>query len=101
MSAKKYILYSDTPAPFPGGDRNDYFPGAPGNPTQPTPGFGPNTRTLMRFDVSLPLSSSDPTLLIDQTTDLTGGLDLFLVPISNIQAGTWSQLFPQALPFGT
>ena len=34
---KKIILYNDAPAPFPGGDpRNDYFPGAPGNPSTPT-----------------------------------------------------------------
>lgn len=60
---QKVILYNDAPAPFPGGDpRNDYFPGlANGNPvnTKTKKGFGPNTRVLMRFNVSKALSSSD------------------------------------------
>lgn len=58
FEGRQIILYSDAPAPFPGGDiRNDYYPGAPdltcigGAPT-PQPGFGPDTRVLMRFDVS-------------------------------------------------
>jgi spore coat protein A, manganese oxidase len=53
-----FILYADAPAPFPGGDsRNDYFTGDPdqtdigGAPSTP-PGFGPNTRTLMRITVA-------------------------------------------------
>jgi spore coat protein A len=62
----KLILYSDTPAPFPGGDvRNDYFTGCPdqtefgGAPTT-QPGFGPNTRTLMQFRVVSLSGSPDP-----------------------------------------
>ncbi len=57
FAGSKIIMYSDAPAPFPGGDpRNDYFPGSPdqsqvgGAPT-PLPGAGPDTRTIMRFDV--------------------------------------------------
>jgi spore coat protein A len=49
------ILYSDTPAPFPGGDSiNDYVTGATiGDTTNTTaPGMGPNTRTIMQFRVS-------------------------------------------------
>jgi len=51
------VLYSDTPAPFPGGDiRNDYYPGAYdlsciGGATTPVPGSGPDTRIVMRFVV--------------------------------------------------
>jgi FtsP/CotA-like multicopper oxidase with cupredoxin domain len=51
------ILYNDAPAPFPSGDiRNDYYPGAPnlsciGGAATPRPGEGPDTRTVMRFDV--------------------------------------------------
>ena len=51
------ILYSDAPAPFPGGDsRNDYFTGDPdqtaiGGAATTAAGFGPNTRTLMQFRV--------------------------------------------------
>jgi spore coat protein A len=51
------ILWSDTPAPFPGGDvRNDYYTGNPdqtaigGAPTT-RPGKGPNTRTLLQIRV--------------------------------------------------
>lgn len=54
----KIILYNDAPAPVPGFDpRNDYYTG---NPDQTTTGgapstqigFGPNIRTIMRFDVA-------------------------------------------------
>ena len=52
---KSIILYTDAPAPFPGGGpETDYFPGLDnGNPVNAnTPnGFGPNTRVLMRFNV--------------------------------------------------
>lgn len=57
FEGKSIIVYTDAPAPFPGGDiRNDYYPNGPdltcigGVPT-PTPGQGPDTRILMRFDV--------------------------------------------------
>ena len=58
---------------------NDYFPGAPNNPTQPTPGFGPNTRQIMRFKV-VPATSRDQPLHITSKTSLVQGLDPFLVP---------------------
>ena len=51
------ILYNDAPAPFPGGDiRNDYYAGdfdltCIGGAPPTTPGFGPDTRILMRFKV--------------------------------------------------
>lgn len=51
------ILYNDAPAPFPGGDiRNDYYAGdfdltcIDGAPAT-RPGFGPDTRILMKFVV--------------------------------------------------
>ena len=51
------ILWTDAPAPFPGGDvRNDYYTGDPdqtaigGAPTT-LPGQGPNTRTLLQIRV--------------------------------------------------
>ena len=59
FQGQKLILYNDAPGPFPGGDiPNDYFSsgqavdlttigGAP--PTEP--GFGPDTRLVMEFDV--------------------------------------------------
>jgi spore coat protein A len=62
----RLILYNDAPAPFPSGDiRNDYYTGAPdqsANGGAPTPGqgYGPNTRTLMRFEVVARTGSADP-----------------------------------------
>jgi len=57
----KIVLYTDAPAPFPMGDpRNDYFPGAPKNPTITIPGSGPNTRQIMRFNVVSPTSADLP-----------------------------------------
>jgi spore coat protein A len=80
FAGKKVILYNDAPAPFPTGDPiNDYFPAAPLNPTQPQPGFGPNTRQIMRFNV-VPATSKDPNLKIKKNTDLTPDLTRFLVP---------------------
>jgi spore coat protein A len=80
FNGNKVILYNDAPAPFPGPDqRNDYFPGAPGNPTQPQPGFGPNTRQIMRFNV-VPATSKDAPLRITGDTDLSPDLTPFLVP---------------------
>ena len=53
LAGNSYILYTDAPAPFPGGDpRNDYYFGNPANPVGPAqPGFGPDTRILMKFTV--------------------------------------------------
>jgi FtsP/CotA-like multicopper oxidase with cupredoxin domain len=54
----KVILYNDAPAPMPAFDpRFDYFTGGPDNTATggaPTtlPGYGPNTRTIMQFQVS-------------------------------------------------
>ena len=85
-AGKKVILYTDTPAPFPGGDpRNDYFPGLnvnknPVNLMTPS-GSGPNTREIMRFNVvpaTLPL---DPPLAINKNTNLAAGNDPLLVPL--------------------
>jgi spore coat protein A len=82
-SGEKLILYNDAPAPFPDGDpRNDYFPGAPNNPTITTPGFGPNTRQIMRFNV-IPSTSTDLPLNISPATDLTAGNDQLPVPLGN------------------
>ena len=64
-SGSTLILYSDSPAPFPGGDpRNDYFTGdqnytdaavntdgLSGGAPPTSAGEGPNTRTLMQFRV--------------------------------------------------
>jgi spore coat protein A len=78
---RKLILYNDAPAPFPDGeDSNDYFPDAPQNPTITTPGFGPNTRQIMRFNV-VQATSADPPLNISPATDLTAGNVPLLLPL--------------------
>ena len=52
-----FILFNDAPSPFPGGDpRNDYFTGdknqqAEGGAPTTKPGYGPDTRTLMKIVV--------------------------------------------------
>jgi spore coat protein A, manganese oxidase len=69
---------------------NDYFPGwNVGNATKNNPangitpaGFGPNTRVLMRFDV-VAATTTDPTLKINTSTDLSAGLDPPLVPFGS------------------
>src|SRR4029453_9347173 len=81
VPGQKPILYNDAPAPFPDGEEsNDYFPGGPQNPTIATPGFGPNTRQIMRFNV-IAATSADPPLNISPTTDLTPGNEPLLVPL--------------------
>ncbi len=54
----KLILYNDAPAPVPAFDpRYDYYTGDPdqtgsGGAPSTVPGYGPNTRTIMQFQVS-------------------------------------------------
>ena len=53
FAGKDIIIYTDAPAPFPGGaPTNDYFLGNPRNPIIPVPGFGPDTRQLLRISVA-------------------------------------------------
>ena len=55
----KVILYNDAPAPFPGGDdSDDYYVGGP-SPSTTIQGQGPDTRIIMRFEVSSTTVSSD------------------------------------------
>ena len=56
-AGSSFILYNDSPAPFPGGDpRNEYFTGCPdqtaiGGAPSTAAGHGPNTRTLLKIVV--------------------------------------------------
>jgi FtsP/CotA-like multicopper oxidase with cupredoxin domain len=84
-AGQRIILYTDTPAPFPGGDpRNDYFPGlnVNNNPVNGLSlhGFGPNTREIMRFKVVPASGAADPPLTLTKSTDLTAGNDRLPVP---------------------
>jgi spore coat protein A len=79
FAGSKVILYNDAPAPFPMSDPiNDYFPGAPDNPTVTEPGHGPNTRQIMRFNV-VAATGTDIPLAIGKETDLTTGIDPSIV----------------------
>ena len=59
-AGSKLILYNDAPAPAPNGDsRVDYYTGdrdqtAIGGAPATQPGYGPNTRTIMQFQVEGP-----------------------------------------------
>jgi spore coat protein A, manganese oxidase len=66
-AGESFILYNDSVAPFPGGDaRNEYFTGDPdqtafgGAPTT-LPGYGPNTRTLLKIVVTAGAGDQLPT----------------------------------------
>jgi spore coat protein A len=52
-TAGNVILYNVAGSPFPGGAPIfDWFAGSTKTPAMPKPGFGPNTRTIMRFVVA-------------------------------------------------
>ena len=86
FAGRSLILYNDAPAPFPLGDpRNDYFPlfNIKGNPVNATttPGQGPNTREILRFDVGTTITSpGSPDIPV--TTDLRAGNEPLLAPIT-------------------
>jgi spore coat protein A, manganese oxidase len=64
-----YILYNDAPAPFPGGAPiNDYYPGNGANPIVTTPGFGPDTRQLLRISITGTSAPKTGLFLTDVTT---------------------------------
>src|SRR6185503_14824533 len=61
FAGKSIILYSDAPAPFPmGSPTTDFYSGS-NNPVPTKPGYGPDTRILMKFDV-VAATSVDPPL---------------------------------------
>jgi spore coat protein A len=77
---RKLVLYTDAPAPFPvGSPLNDYFPEEDEDPVITTPGFGPNTRQIMRFSVVAPTGSDLP---LNLPVNFTPGLDPF--PVTQI-----------------
>jgi len=76
-SGSKIILYNDAPAPVPAFDsRNDYYTGNPdqtsggGAPTT-QPGYGPNTRTIMQFQV---VGSASPPFNLSVLQNASTGL---------------------------
>ncbi len=76
FEGQKLILYNDAPAPFPvGSPTDDYFPGAPQNPTVTTPGKGPNTRQIMQFRVGALVDPPEPALDMALFTGVDSKLD--------------------------
>ncbi len=70
---QKIIMYNDAPAPFPFGDpRNDYVSATDS---------GPDTRTIMRFNV-IPATGQDIPLAINELTDLSAGVDAPLAQVN-------------------
>jgi spore coat protein A len=54
LAGQEFILFNNAPGPFPGGARRfDFYPGNPLTPSS-TPGFGPNTRTMLKIVVVPP-----------------------------------------------
>lgn len=61
------ILYSDAPAPFPGGSAlNDYYPNNPKTPTA-IPGSTPATRTLLQIRVKARVGAADAPITLPAT----------------------------------
>lgn len=73
FAGKTLILYNDAPAPVPAADpRNDYYTGDPdqtdtGGASSTLPGYGPNTRTIMKIVVGAGPDSSAPADYVNQT----------------------------------
>ncbi len=75
------ILYNDAPAPYPiGAPIFDIYPGAVGAPAT-TAGNGPNTRTIMRFEVT---STPGPSFTVGALRPTT---DFFVTPLDNLGNG--------------
>jgi spore coat protein A len=102
-AGSSFILYSDCPAPFPGGDsRNDYYTGCPdqvpyGGADSTVAGYGPNTRTIMKFVVSSGTGDAmDTATWVGQmNTQLTGNFASGNQPALLYNNGTpWVPDFP-------
>jgi spore coat protein A, manganese oxidase len=84
-AGSKVLLYNDAPAPYPAGSPlNDWFFGSNKTPVPTTAGNGPNTRTILQFQVLAGVPSQSPTVpasipvaVLPTTADaVNGGLKL-------------------------
>ncbi|HLO33496.1 MAG TPA: multicopper oxidase domain-containing protein [Anaerolineales bacterium] len=72
FEGKTLVLYNDAPAPFPGGDSATDF--------DSQSEVGPDTRTIMRFDVAAGMTApADPPLRITRKTNMQDFIDPSLV----------------------
>ncbi len=94
FKGKKFILYNDAPAPFPGGDDvND----------DQNANVGPDTRTIMRFDVGTTITGpADKPLFITTKTPLAlnplSRIDRFLVPLNTSVDANGNVTLPHGIP---
>jgi len=59
-AGREFILFNDAPGPFPGGAAIfDFYPKNPKTPTS-IPGFGPNTRTLLKIRIKAATGTVTP-----------------------------------------
>ena len=98
------ILYNDAAAPLPGGDaRYDYYTGNPdqtlsGGAPSTLAGFGPNTRTIMQFQVvaaAAPFTTVPAGLTALMSAAYTASQDAHIVP-----PGTYAKLFDTSMTIG-
>ena len=91
------VLYNDAPAPFPGGDiRNDYYGGDAnlqciGGAPSTTPGYGPDTRIIMKFVVG---SKTVRELTFDETLAALNAA----LPITFLETQPPTNIRPTAQP---
>jgi spore coat protein A len=89
---QELFLYSDAPAPFPGGDvRNDTFFGDQdmsliGGPPATAAGFGPNTRTLLKFRIKAASTPADRLTTVQMMNLLTTYLGRQATTLSQVGA---------------
>ncbi len=99
----KLILYNDAPAPVPGFDpRYDYYTGNPdlttnGGAPSTLPGYGPNTRTIMQFQVLGSLGSASEYNLTALETALPVAYAKFQ-PAPIVPQAAYNQAFGQSGP---
>jgi spore coat protein A len=78
QAGRSFILYTDAPAPFPFGDpRTDFYAGNTNGVTT-KPGYGPDTRIMMRFNVIAAAGVDQPLAITGES--LRAGLDPFIAP---------------------
>jgi spore coat protein A len=86
FAGKSVILYTDAPAPFPMAAAGTDFYAGNQNGVTTKPGFGPDTRIMLKFNVGGLPAAADPPLAITPATNLSTGIDPFLAGVS-IQNG--------------
>jgi FtsP/CotA-like multicopper oxidase with cupredoxin domain len=103
-NVSKVILYNDAPAAVPAGDRrNDYYTGDEDNsywggaPTT-LPGYGPNIRTIMQFQVS---GKAEPAFNLAALEAAWPAAYASVQPQDTVPEGVYAILHAESLTFST